>query len=363
MNFKRRGTEELPPSRFDKTSREVWLEDRYDLGEEPSPATQFFWEDSKSILTRNKSPDIPFDASINPYRGCEHGCIYCFARPNHSYVDLSPGLDFETKIFVKKEPAKLLAEELRKKKQAVLPITLGTATDPYQPGERIYKNTRSILEVLLEFRQPAAIITKSSLIQRDLDILSEMGKLGILKVFLSITTLDKELWAKLEPRAPAPNKRMETLRKLTEVGVPTGVLFAPVIPFINDFEMENLLEQASISGAEAAGMVFIRLPFEVAPLFEDWLTRHFPLKKEKVLKVISEARGGKLYEAKWGERMKGAGHYADLLQKRFSICMKRFNLTTRRQLRTDLFSVPIRYLTKKKKSEHLQPDLFSDQDL
>lgn len=360
MNSKKRGTEELPPSRFDKTQREVWLEDRYDLGEEPSPSTQFFWEDSKSVLTRNKSPDIPFDASINPYRGCEHGCIYCFARPNHSYVDLSPGLDFETKIFVKKEPAKLLAEELRKKKQALSPITIGTATDPYQPGERIYKNTRSLLEVMLEFKQPTAIITKSSLIQRDMDILSEMGKLGILKVYLSITTLDKELWSKLEPRAPAPARRMETLRKLTDVGIPTGVLFAPVIPFINDFEMEHLLEQAALSGAEAAGMVFVRLPFEVAPLFEDWLTRHFPLKKEKVLKVISEARGGKLYKANWGERMKGEGNYAELLQKRFSICTKRFGLTKRRELRMDLFAVPSRYLLKKKKQEEFLPGIFPE---
>ncbi|TGK07601.1 PA0069 family radical SAM protein [Leptospira semungkisensis] len=361
MSSKKRGTEKLPPSRFDPIQREAWWEDRnLDPNEDPSPSTHFYWEDSKSILTRNKSPDIPFEASINPYRGCEHGCIYCFARPNHSYVDLSPGLDFETKIFVKKNPAELLIEELRKKKESVSPITIGTATDPYQPGERIYKNTRSILEVLLEFKQPAAIITKSSLIQRDLDLLSKLGKLGLIKVLFSITTLDKELWSKLEPRAPAPGKRMETIKSLTDVGVPTGVLFAPVIPFINDSEMESVLETAANLGAESAGMVFLRLPLEVAPLFEDWLSRHYPLKKEKVLRVISEARGGKLYDAKWGERMKGKGDYAELLQKRFSLSVQRFGLNRRSQLRTDLFSVPYQYVKKKKDQEDFLPGLFSE---
>ncbi len=362
MSGKKRGTDSKPPSRFDPTFRETWLEDTIYEPEESSPSTQFFWEDSKSILTHNDSPDIPFEASINPYRGCEHGCIYCFARPNHSYVDLSPGLDFESKIFVKKNPGELLAGELRKKKQALAPITLGTATDPYQPAERKYKNTRSLLEVLLKFKQPACIITKSSLIQRDIDILSQMGKLGIIKVFVSITTLDKELWSKLEPRAPSPSKRLETVQALSSVGVPTGVLFAPVIPFINDFEMETLLESVAANGAQVAGMVFLRLPFEVAPLFEDWLSRHFPLKKEKVLRVISDARGGKLYNSNWGQRMTGTGNYAELLQKRFALSLQRLGLNRRAHLRTDLFSVPPEYQIKRKKNEELLPGLFSESE-
>ncbi|MFB5649174.1 PA0069 family radical SAM protein [Leptospira wolffii] len=358
MGSRKRGTEEKPPSRFDDTTREIWQEDRGEDLDFSSPNTEFFWEHSKSILTKNDSPDIPFGSSINPYRGCEHGCIYCFARPNHSYMDLSPGLDFESKIFVKKNPAQLLASQLSKKKQALEPIALGTATDPYQPGERIYKNTRSILEILLKFRQPASIVTKSSLIQRDTDILSEMAKLGIIKVFITLTTLDKELWSKLEPRAPAPNKRLETVRNLSSLGIPTGVLFAPVIPFLNDFEMEGILESASEAGAETAGMVFIRLPFEVAPLFEDWLTKHYPLKKDKVLKTIREARGGKLYDSEWGNRMSGTGHYASLLQKRFRLSVKRFALDGWTPLRRDLFAVPPEYRKSKDNPEEFLPGLF-----
>ncbi|TGK12161.1 PA0069 family radical SAM protein [Leptospira fletcheri] len=351
----KRGTTSSPEGRFTHVHREVWEE----AGEEGTVrTTEFFWEDSKSLLTYNDSPDIPIQAGLNPYRGCEHGCIYCFARPNHAYVDLSPGLDFESKIFVKKNVDRLLIDALRKRKGNVETITMGTATDPYQPGERKYKNSRKILEVCLKFRQPLAIITKSSLILRDLDLLSEMGRLGILKVFVTITTLNSELWSALEPRAPAPNKRIEAVKGLTEAGVPVGVMFAPVIPFLNDSEMETVLERAKSAGAESAGMVFVRLPYEVAPLFEEWLGVHFPLKKEKILRVIREARGGKLYDSDFSQRMTGTGNYAQLLRTRFRLATRRLGLNHRGTIRGDLFRVPEEFQVLASKDQDLLPGLF-----
>ncbi|EQA38250.1 radical SAM domain protein [Leptospira inadai serovar Lyme str. 10] len=356
MKKQRRGTTSAPEGRFDSISREIWKEDREE--DAVNRTTQFFSEDSKSILTHNDSPDIPIDASLNPYRGCEHGCIYCFARPNHAYVDLSPGIDFESKIFVKKNVDLLLIHELKKRKGPVETITLGTATDPYQPGERTYRNTRKILEVLLKFRQPTAIITKSSLILRDIDILSEMGKLGILKVYVSVTTLDKELWSALEPRAPAPGKRLDAIRGLSKGSVPVGAMFAPVIPFLNDSEMETILEEVKQAGALSAGMVLLRLPYEVSQLFVEWLEINYPLKKEKILRVLREARGGKLYDSDFSQRMTGTGTYAELLQTRFRLAIKRFDLNERASFRKDLFRIPEEYQVRPSKNQDLLPGLF-----
>ncbi|PJZ71462.1 radical SAM protein [Leptospira perolatii] len=354
----RRGTDSKIEGRFEKTKRESWTEDETDGILPHKVTTQFFFESAKTILTSNQSPDLPFSTSINPYRGCEHGCIYCYARPNHAYVDLSPGLDFESKIFVKKNIKNLLVEDLKKLKAPIRAISLGAATDPYQPGERIHQNTRQVLETLLKFKHPVGIVTKSSLIQRDIDILAEMAKLDLVKVFVSITTLNNELWSKLEPRTPAPAKRIETLEKLSQSKIPVGVMFAPAIPFLNDFEMESILSKAKESGAASAGMVLLRLPHEVAPLFVDWLDTHYPLKKDKILKVISEARGGKLYDSAFGKRMIGSGNYSDLLQNRFRAAIQRLGLNNRHPLRTDLFKVPEEYQIRKYSKEEILPGLF-----
>jgi DNA repair photolyase len=280
----------------------------------------------RHIITRNTSPDIHFDRSINPYKGCEHGCIYCFARPTHAYLDLSPGKDFETRIFRKPDAADALRRELSARSYTPAPIALGINTDAYQPTERSEKLTRAILQVLYEFRHPVHIVTKSALIQRDLDILAPMAELRLFKATLSVTTLDRDLARIMEPRAATPMKRLETVRILSAAGIPTNVLVAPVIPGLTDHEIEAILEAAAAHGAVRAGGALIRLPHEIKTLFEEWLRTHFPDRADKVLNHIRKCRDGKLYNAEFGSRMRGTGPYAELIQKRLSLGIKRYGL-------------------------------------
>jgi DNA repair photolyase len=283
-------------------------------------------DSTRSILARNDSPDVPFDVSINPYRGCEHGCVYCFARPTHAYLGLSPGLDFETRIFSKPKAAELLREELAKKSYVCQAIALGANTDPYQPVERDLGITRSILEVLSEHEHPVAIVTKSKLVLRDRDILAPMAKKNLASVFVSITTLDPELARKMEPRASTPEKRLETLRGLSEEGIPCGVLASPMIPALNDSELERILKEASLAGAETAGYVLLRLPLEIKDLFSEWLQAHYPTKAKHVEALVRETREGALYQSEFGTRMRGTGAYAELLEKRFRAARSKYGL-------------------------------------
>jgi DNA repair photolyase len=300
-------------------------------------------DSTRSILARNDSPDVPFDVSINPYRGCEHGCIYCFARPTHAYLGLSPGLDFETRIFSKPKAAELLREELLKKSYVCQAIALGANTDPYQPVERELGITRSILEVLSEHEHPVSIVTKSQLVLRDRDILAPMAEKNLASVFVSITTLDPELARKMEPRASTPEKRLETLRGLSEAGIPCGVLASPMIPALNDSELERILKEASQAGAETAGYVLLRLPLELKDLFSEWLEAHYPTKAKHVEALVRETRGGGMYQAEFGTRMRGTGAYAELLEKRFRAARSKYGLDRPRPpLDTSRFRVPPR---------------------
>jgi DNA repair photolyase len=300
---------------------------------------------TKTIIARNQSPDIPFDRSINPYRGCEHGCIYCFARPTHAYLGLSPGLDFETKLLMKPEAARLLEQELRKPGYKPAVIAMGTNTDPYQPIEREHRITRGILEVLSRFNHPVGIVTKSALIQRDIDILAPMAEKKLAHVFVSISTLDRELARKMDPRAPTPPRRLETIRALADAGIPVGVMSAPMIPALNDHEMEQVLEAAVAAGATAASYNVLRLPLEIKDLFTEWLEAHVPRRAQHVLDLIRDVRGGALYDSTWGKRMRGEGPYAELLRTRFRLARKRLGLDTyktRWDLDLSLFKPPPR---------------------
>ena len=288
-------------------------------------------DSSKSVIVRNDSPDVPFEKSVNPYRGCEHGCIYCFARPSHAFLGLSPGLDFETRILAKHKVAELLEKELAKPSYKPQPIALGTNTDPYQPSERRLKLTRQILEVLWQARNPVTIVTKSNLVLRDLDILAPMAAQGLAKVCVSVTTLDRDLARVMEPRAATPTRRLEAIRELAEAGVPSGIMAAPMIPALNDSELEALLEAGKEAGAVLAGYVLLRLPLELKTLFEEWLEAHYPDRKERVLNQLREARGGELYVARWGERMRGRGIQAELLARRFDLAAKRLGLNYQRE--------------------------------
>lgn len=296
---------------------------------EPAPATECRPETARTIIARNQSPDVPFDQSINPYRGCEHGCIYCYARPTHAWLDLSPGLDFETRLTYKDNAAEQLEVELRAPHYRCSPITLGANTDPYQPVEKRLRITRQILEVLLRFRHPVSLITKGSLITRDIDILSEMAADGLASVAVSITTLDRDLKRAMEPRTPEGQVRLATIRALAEAGVPTSVLVAPVIPALNDGEMENILSQAASAGAVGAAYILLRLPLEIRSLFEEWLTAHYPLRAEHVMSLIRQSRGGETYDSRFGHRMRGTGTFADLLGRRFDIKCRKLGIERR----------------------------------
>ncbi len=295
-------------------------------------------EKARTILTRNQSPDIPFDQSINPYRGCEHGCTECYARPAHAYLDLSPGIDFETRLFAKPDAARLLAGEISAPGYRCSPVALGANTDPYQPVEREWKITREIIEVLAEYRHPLTIVTKSALVLRDLDLLQDMAASGLVEVYLSVTTLDAELARRMEPRAAAPGKRLRAIQSLSEAGVPTGVMFAPVIPALNDHEMEAVLEQAAGAGAGRAGYVMLRLPNEVRPLFRQWLQETTPLRYRHVMGLIKQLRSGRDNDPRFGKRLRGEGPLADIIAQRFGSACQRLGLNKKAvALRTDLF--------------------------
>jgi DNA repair photolyase len=330
--IKGRGSSGHPPGRYEVRIRtrvdDGWHDGRVD-GDgfedvvEPRPRTQVREEFARSIISRNQSPDIAFSQSVNPYRGCEHGCSYCFARPSHAYLNLSPGLDFETRLSAKVNAAEQLRRELARPGYRVSPIALGINTDAYQPIERKWKITRQLLEVLAETRHPVSLITKNALIERDLDLLAPMAREHLVRVSFSITTLDNRLAAKLEPRASAPHRRLKAIRALHEQGVPVGVMFAPVIPWLNDHELEAVLGVAREAGADRAGYVLLRLPWEVAPLFDQWLRMHLPDRAEHVLSTIRQMRGGRQYDAAFGKRMHGEGPYAELLARRFALALKR----------------------------------------
>ena len=298
---------------------------------------------ARRILARNDSPDIGFDRSINPYRGCEHGCIYCFARPTHAFLGLSPGLDFETKLFAKTNAAQALERELAEPGYEVSTIAIGTNTDPYQPIERRYRIMRRILEVLSATNHPVGIVTKSALVLRDLDILTSMAKRGLVKVAVSVTTLDRRLARAMEPRASTPDKRIETLQRLVGAGVPASVMVAPVIPGLTEMEMERILERASSVGIKNAGYVLLRLPLEIGDLFTEWLQANRPDRAKRVLSLMRSTRGGKLYDAKWGERMVGDGPYAWMIGRRFEMAADRLGMNKSSvELRADLFAPPSR---------------------
>ncbi|HWD27171.1 MAG TPA: PA0069 family radical SAM protein [Rhizomicrobium sp.] len=315
-----------------ESEKRVLIDDGWDDGwrdEDGTPPplrTEVIVDATRSIIARNKSPDISFDRSINPYRGCEHGCIYCFARPSHAYLGMSPGADFESRLFAKPNAAALLRKELSAPGYVPKTIAMGTNTDPYQPIEKKMRITRSILEVLREFRHPVGIVTKSPLILRDADILADMARDGLAKVALSVTTLDRRLARAMEPRAGTPQRRLAAIKGLSEAGVPTGVMFAPAIPALNDGEMEQVLSAAAAHGARTAGYVLLRLPLEIKDLFREWLEANEPGRAKHVMSLIRSMRGGKDYDANWSTRMKGTGPYAQMMARRFHMAVKRLGL-------------------------------------
>jgi DNA repair photolyase len=330
--------------RFENVARER-VDDGWGTADEelPPSRTTVTVEHAKSVLQHQKSPDIPFELSLNAYRGCEHGCIYCYARPSHAYMNLSPGLDFETKLFAKPDAAKLLRAELAKPSYRCSPIALGSNTDPYQPIEREWKITRQILEVLAEHRHPVTIVTKSALVERDLDVLTRLAKDSLVQVFISVTTLDAELARRMEPRAASPRRRLQAMQKLNDACVPCGVMAAPVIPFLTDSELEKILESAHRQGARSAGYTLLRLPYELKDLFRDWLAVHYPLKAEHVMNRMREMRGGRENDPEFGSRFRGSGQFADLLAQRFRTACARLGFNwEERSLDTGLFKPPSR---------------------
>lgn len=327
--------------RFERYAREG-IDDGWDIIEESQTIrTEISLEKPRSVITRNTSPDLPFDRSINPYRGCEHGCIYCFARPTHAYLGLSPGLDFETKLVARPEAPDVLERELRSKSYRPDVIAMGTNTDPYQPIEREHRIMRRILEVLLKYRHPVGIVTKGSLIERDADVLGEMGNLGLVHVGVSVTTLDRDVARKMEPRVPSPERRLATIRRLTDAGCPVHVMVSPVVPALTDHELEAILERAAEAGAVAASWIMLRLPGEVSPLFREWVYEHFPDRAKRVMGRVRELHGGRDYDPEWSKRMTGEGAFADLVAHRFAIATRRLGLDRELpRLRTDMFRLP-----------------------
>lgn len=338
--IKGRGAITNRESRYSETAREK-IDDGWWSEEAPPPKTTVACETARSIIARNRSPDIPFDQSINAYRGCEHGCIYCYARPTHAYLGLSPGLDFETRLFAKPDAAALLRRELARKTHCPSPIALGANTDPYQPIEKEWRITRRVLEVLYEYRHPVSITTKSALIERDLEILSAMAREHLTQVQISITTLDKDLARIMEPRAASPQRRLQTVRLLADAGIPVTVLIAPVIPILTDAELEGIIDRAAAHGAVRADYIMLRLPLELEELFREWLEARFPLKAKHVLARLRDIHGGKPYESSFGIRQSGSGLYAELIRKRFLLALKKTGLNaTEIRLNTDLFRRP-----------------------
>ncbi|KQQ86031.1 PA0069 family radical SAM protein [Aureimonas sp. Leaf324] len=336
-----RGAGMNPSGRFEPFARTAFDDGWATIDELPPFRTEVQNEAARTIITRNQSPDISFDRSVNPYRGCEHGCVYCFARPSHAYMGLSPGLDFESKLFAKPNAAELLEDELSKPGYEPRSIAIGTNTDPYQPIEKTRGIMREILEVLERANHPVGIVTKSALVTRDIDILQRMAAKGLARVAMSVTTMDRQLARLMEPRAATPPKRFDAVRQLTEAGIPTMVMTAPIIPGLTDSEIERLLEAAAEAGAKEVGYVLLRLPLEVSPLFKDWLLRHYPNRYRHVMALLRSMRDGKDYDPEWGQRMTGKGPYAQQIKRRFELAAKRLSLNLERStLRSDLFRAP-----------------------
>jgi DNA repair photolyase len=333
---KGRGAASNLEGRFEQWQRasvdDGWAREDVDL---PPIRTEVVREQAKSIIARNNSPDVGFDQSINPYRGCEHGCVYCYARPTHAYLGLSPGLDFETRLYAKVNAAELLRQELAAPRYECKLIALGANTDPYQPVERELRITRQVIEVLAECEHPVGIVTKSSLVERDVDLIAPMAAKNLARVHISVTNLDPALARKLEPRAAAPYRRIETVRRLSEAGIPVGVLVAPIIPFLNDRNIEEILERVKEAGAVEAGYVLLRLPYEIAPLFKEWLATHYPLKAAHIMSLVHQMREGKDYDPTFGVRQRGTGTFAELIAKRFQIACERLGLHGRYTLPLD----------------------------
>jgi len=324
---KSRGALSYPQGRFERAAREAF-DDGWSRADETPPAieTRVTEERARSIIQSNDSPDLPFELSINPYRGCEHGCVYCYARPSHAYLELSPGLDFETRLFAKVNAVERLREELARPGYIAKPISLGANTDCYQPIERRYRITRGLIELLAQCRHPLTIVTKSALVERDLDLLGPMGRASLAKVFVSLGTLDAALARRLEPRAASPQRRLDTIRALAAAGVPVGVMVAPVVPALSDKSLEESLEAATAAGASMAGYQLLRLPNELKGIFREWLAAHYPLRAEHVMSVLQQLRGGRDSDPRFGTRMTGTGNYAELLAKRFEIACRRLGL-------------------------------------
>jgi len=324
---KLRGALSQIQGRFENAAREQ-VDDGWPQDEEAPPAlpTEVTEERARSIIAHNDSPDVPFEQSVNPYRGCEHGCIYCYARPSHAYLELSPGLDFETKLFAKTNAVDLLKAELSRRGYQAKPMAFGTNTDCYQPIERRYKIMRGLLEVLAECEHPLTIVTKSALIERDIDLLAPMAKKNLVKAFLSITTLDHRLARTLEPRAASPRRRLDAIRALASAGIPCGVMVAPLIPALTDSSLEAVLEAGAAAGASMAGWILLRLPNEVRPLFKEWLANHHPQRADHVISIVRQSRGGRENDPRFGSRMTGSGKFVELIAKRFEIACKRFGL-------------------------------------
>ncbi|UXI68403.1 PA0069 family radical SAM protein [Tahibacter amnicola] len=343
IRIKGRGSSSRPEGRFETTRREAEDDGWYRDGEPASPpATVVTEERARHVITRNQSPDVPFTASLNAYRGCEHGCAYCYARPSHAYLNLSPGLDFETRLFAKTNAADVLRVELARKNYRCTPINLGANTDPYQPIERRYRITRAVLEVLLAHRHPCTIITKNALVERDIDLLAPMAAQRLVHVFISVTSLDNRLSSRLEPRASAPHRRLGAIATLNAAGVPCSVLVAPIIPALTDHDIEGILERAAQAGAPTAGYTLLRLPYELKQLFEEWLATHQPDRAAHVLGILRQIRGGELNEPRFGFRMRGEGTFAELIRQRFYLACRRYGIGARAvgDLDTTAFSPP-----------------------
>ena len=338
-----RGAISNATGRFERLAREA-VHDGWDLDEDLPPLrTEVATDASRSVIARNQSPDVPFDRSLNPYRGCEHGCVYCFARPTHAQLGLSPGLDFETRLVAKPEAPRLLAAELSRPRYRPDTLAIGTNTDPYQPVEKRLKIMRGVLEVLRDFRHPVSVVTKGSLVTRDLDLLAELAAEGLTRVGISVTSLDPKLSRAMEPRAAAPARRLAAVEALAKAGVPVHVLVAPVVPALNDHEIERILQSARDAGARSARWILLRLPLEVKDLFREWLAEQRPDRAARVMKLVRETRGGRDYDPEWGRRMTGEGPYAALIARRFAVAAARLGLDRELPpLRRDLFRVPPR---------------------
>lgn len=336
--WKGRGAASNPEGRFESVHQHAeddgWPDTHLDE-DTPRPRTEVTAERARSVITRNDSPDVGFDQAINPYRGCEHGCIYCFARPSHSYLNLSPGLDFETRLRAKENLAEVLRKELAKPGYVPRPINIGSNTDPYQPTEKRWRLTRAALQVLADCRHPCTLVTKNAMVERDLDILAPMARGNLVQVLVSVNSLDNHLAAKLEPRASAPHRRIKAIANLTEAGIPVGVLVAPIIPALNDKDMETVLQHAAEAGARMAGYTVLRLPWQLKTLFREWLDLHAPDRADHVMSLVRQMRGGRDYDSDFRTRMRGTGPFADLLRRRFEIACRRHHFNRTRELHLD----------------------------